>query len=151
LFGLDHFAGDQRFYVGGVGELWVSEVDDLIEYFVDEYEVFAYGLFVDDSAEVFDDDYDSVEQFEDVGGRDVEAGGGHDVEGRLLEVGEIDALDIEDGFDVALGEFDLAVEEFGGVLDEVGTEVAVDDRVSSRREEKYLGYHIRDIDIINYR
>ena len=34
-FGLDYFAGDEGFDVRGVGELGVSEVDDLVEDFID--------------------------------------------------------------------------------------------------------------------
>jgi hypothetical protein len=61
--------------VRGVGQLRVTEVDYFIEDLVDQYEVFADGLLADGAAEVFDNDDDAVEQFEDVGGGDVEAGG----------------------------------------------------------------------------
>lgn len=49
--------------MGGIGQLWVSEIDDFIEYFIDEYKVLADDFFIDDSAKVLDDDYDPVEQF----------------------------------------------------------------------------------------
>lgn len=67
--------------MGGVGELRMSEVDDLIEDLIDEYKVLADDFFIDGSAEVLDDDDDAVEEFEDVGGRDVEAGSGHHIDG----------------------------------------------------------------------
>lgn len=52
----------------GIGQLGVSEVDDLVEYFVDEYEVLSDDFFIDEPAEILDDDYDAIEQFQDVGG-----------------------------------------------------------------------------------
>lgn len=67
--------------MGGVGELRMSEVDDLIEDLIDEYKVLADDFFIDGSAEVLDDDDDAVEEFEDVGGRDVESGSGHHIDG----------------------------------------------------------------------
>lgn len=39
----------------------VSEIDDFIEYFIDEYKVLADDFFVDEAAKVLDDDYDPVE------------------------------------------------------------------------------------------
>lgn len=56
----------------GIGQLRVSEIDDFIEYFIDEYKVLADDFFVDEAAKVLDDDYDPVEQFQDVGGGDIE-------------------------------------------------------------------------------
>ena len=88
--------------MGCVGQLRVSKVDDLIEYLINEDKILPDDFFIDDPAKVLDDDYDAIEQFQDVGGRDVEAGGGHDVDGGLLEVGEVYAFDVEDGLDVAL-------------------------------------------------
>lgn len=104
----------------------MSEVDDLVEYLIDEDEVLPDDFFIDDPAEVLDDDDDAIEKFQDVGGRYVKPCGRHDVDGGLFEVGEVDALDVEDGLHVALGELDLAVEELRGVLDEVRAEVSVD-------------------------
>lgn len=127
--------------MGGIGELGVSKIDDLVEDLVDEYKILADDFLVDGSAEVLDDDDDPVEQFEDVGGGDVEAGGRHHVDGGLLQVGEIDALYVEDGLDVPLRQLHLAVEQLGRVLYEVGTEVSIYYRISTRRQEKYLGNH----------
>lgn len=46
----------------------MSEIDDFVENLVNKYEIFANSLFIDDSAEIFDDDHDSVEQLQNVGG-----------------------------------------------------------------------------------
>ena len=44
----------------------MSEIDDLIQYLIDEYKVLADDFFVNDAAKVFDDDHDPVEQLQDV-------------------------------------------------------------------------------------
>lgn len=141
VLALHHLRRDQRLDVRGVGELRVSEVQDLVQDLVDEDEVLADGFLVDEAAEVLDDDDDAVEEFEDVGGGDVEAGGGDDVDGGLLEVGEVNALDIEDGLHVALRQLHLPVEQFRRVLDQVRPEVSVYYRVPARRQEEDLRYH----------
>lgn len=46
----------------------MSEIDDLIQNFVDEYKILAYDFFVDLSTEIFDDDDDPIEEFEYVRG-----------------------------------------------------------------------------------
>lgn len=110
----------------GVGELGMSEVYNFIEDLINEDKILADGFFIDDTAEVFDDDDDAVEKLQYIGWGHVEAGGGYDVDGGFFKVGEIDAFYVEDGFDVTLRQLDLAIEELGGVLDEVGAEVSVD-------------------------
>lgn len=102
-----------------VGELRVTEVDDLIQDLVDQDKILADCLLVDDSAEILNDGHDAVEELQDVGGRDVEASGGHHVDGGLLEVGKINALDVEDGLGVSLGQLDFSVEEFRSIFDEI--------------------------------
>ena len=44
----------------------MTEIDDLVEYFIDEYKVFPNGLLVDNSAKIFDDGHDAVQEFEEV-------------------------------------------------------------------------------------
>lgn len=119
----------------------MPEVDDFVQDLIDEYKVFADGLLIDGAAEVLDDDHDPIEQFQEVGGRDVEPCRGHHVDRWLLEVGEVNALDVEDGLGVSFSQFDLAVEQLGRVLDQVRPKVSVDYRVASCRQEKYLWYH----------
>jgi hypothetical protein len=46
----------------GIGELRVSKIDNLIENFIDEDEVFADCLLVDDPAEILDNGHDAIEQ-----------------------------------------------------------------------------------------
>ncbi len=88
--------------MGRIGELSVSKVNDLIEDFIYEYKVLADDFFVDDSTKVFYDDNDSVEELEDVRWRSIEPGCGHNIDGGLFEIGEIDALNIKDGLGVPL-------------------------------------------------
>lgn len=89
--------------MGSVGQLRVPEVDDFVEDLVNQNEVLSDRLLSDSATEVLDDDCDAVEEFEEVGGGDVEASGGDYVEGGLFEVGEVDAFDVEDGFGISFG------------------------------------------------
>jgi hypothetical protein len=50
----------------GIGELRMPKIDDLVEYLIDEYKIFAYNFLVDHPTEVLNDDYNSIEKFKDV-------------------------------------------------------------------------------------
>lgn len=139
---LDDLAGDEGLDVGGAGELRVPEVDDLVQDLVDEHEVLADGLLADHPAEVLYDHYYPVQQLQDIGGRNVEPRGRHHVDRRLLQVREVDALNVEDGLSVALGQLHATVEQLGSVLDEVRPEVTVYYGVPAGRQEKYLRNHL---------
>ena len=47
----------------GVGQLRMSEVNDFVEYFIDEHEVLPDDFFIDDATEILNDDDDAIEQF----------------------------------------------------------------------------------------
>ena len=116
----------------------MSEIDDLVKYFIDKDEVFTDGLFIDDPTEVLDDRHDAVEQLQNVGWRHVEASRGHYIDGRFFEVCKIDALNVEDRLSISFGQFYFTIEEFGSVFDEIGSEVSVDYAIATGRQEKYL-------------
>ena len=44
----------------------MAEIDDLVEYLIDEYKVFPNCLLVDNSAKIFDDGHDAVQEFKEV-------------------------------------------------------------------------------------
>ena len=108
-----------------VGQLRMSEVNNFIKNLVNQDEILADRFFIDYAAEVFDDDDDAIKKLQYIGGRYVEAGGCNHIDGRLFEVGEIDALYVEDGFDVALRQLDLAVEKLRSVLNQIRAKVSV--------------------------
>lgn len=141
LLAVGDLAGDQWFYMRGVGKLRMSEIDYLVEDLVDKNKIFTNGFLIDDPCEVFDDDDDAVKKFKNVGWRNVEASGCHDIDGWLFEICKINAFNVEDGLNIALGQFDFPVEEFGSVFDKITPKVAIDDRIAPRRQEKYLRNH----------
>lgn len=59
----------------------MSKIDDFIENLIHEDKVLADRFLANDAAEVFNDDDDPVEQFQDVGGRNIEPGSCHNVDG----------------------------------------------------------------------
>ena len=67
--------------MGGVGELGVPEVNDFVQYLVNQYKVFADGFLIDDPTEILDYDHDAIQQLQDIGRRDVEASGGYNIDG----------------------------------------------------------------------
>ena len=94
----------------------MSKIDNLIQDFIDEYKIFPNNFFIDGSTKILDDDYDPIEKLKNIRGGDIEAGGCDNIDGGLFEVGKIDALNVKDGFHVALRQLHLTVEEFGSVF-----------------------------------
>lgn len=45
----------------------MSEINDLIEDFIDQDKILTNGFFIDDTTKVLNDDYDPVQQLKNVG------------------------------------------------------------------------------------
>ena len=72
----------------------MAVVDDLVDDLVDEHEILADGLLVDNSTVVPEDLHHAVDDLHDIGGRHVELGRGHEVDAKLLRVKVVQALDV---------------------------------------------------------
>ena len=119
----------------------MTEIYDLVEYFIDEYKVLPNGLLVDNSAKIFDDGHDAVQEFEEVWGWYVEPGCCYYIDWWFFEVCEIYSLNVEDWLCVSFCKFYFSIEELGSIFYQVRSEVAVDYTVASSWEEKYLWNH----------
>ena len=53
--------------MGSIGQLRMSKVNDLIQNLINQDKVLPDRLLIDDSAEIFDDDHDAIEQLQNVG------------------------------------------------------------------------------------
>lgn len=121
--------------------MWISKVDDLIQYFINKNEVFSDHFFGDLPQKVLDNNNDPIKKLQDERGRDIEPGGGDDIDGWFFEIGKVNSFDIKDRFDITFGEFNFSIEQFRSVLDKIWTKISIDDGVTTWWQEEDLRDH----------